>query len=98
MFFTKINLQPNAYYLGALSFAPVVEPASPDAFLSESVEELCKKGALHDVPYVVGINTLEGLIMCKYRPTSGNVTIKGLCRVHLRWLRYHLLDYKNTGC
>lgn len=59
---TVLCLQPDVFYL-ATAFAPVVEPDLPGAFLTEPLEKIIRGGKLHDLPYILGVNTLEGLIV-----------------------------------
>ncbi|KAK9511419.1 hypothetical protein O3M35_000080 [Rhynocoris fuscipes] len=53
-------LQPWMYFPFS-PFAPSIEPAGPNAFLSEKPIDIITKGTAADVPYLVTINSDEGL-------------------------------------
>lgn len=49
-----------------MAFLPCVEQESPNAFITRHPAELLAEGAIvSDVPYITGINEMEGLIMLK---------------------------------
>lgn len=79
-------------------FAPVVEPAgTPGAFLDSAPIEVIQAGAAHDLPWMTGITTEEGL----YNAAEylGEVHASKLQELDREWLRKAplLLDYNYTG-
>jgi len=47
------------------AFLPVVERPGPNAFLAEDPAVLLETGRFNHVPYITGVNQMEGMIMLK---------------------------------
>lgn len=57
-------VEPNEHFIG-FSFVPTVEPDVEEAFISKHPDEILKSGDYNRVPYIIGANTLEGIIILK---------------------------------
>ncbi|XP_034235877.1 cholinesterase 1-like isoform X2 [Thrips palmi] len=62
---------PARFLCHELMILPVVEPPSPDAFLSEDPREILKRGDQASVPIMFSVNNREGLLWLVANPTAG---------------------------
>lgn len=63
--FSYLVVIQNKRELLPFAFVPCAEPEGPNAFITEHPQELLKRGEFNAVPYITGINQMEGMIMLK---------------------------------
>ncbi|KAK6622623.1 hypothetical protein RUM43_008465 [Polyplax serrata] len=68
------DVDPNEYYTQN-AFVPCVEPSGPDSVIDKHPDDLYKNGEMKRIPFMLGANTLEGLVMIALR---GDPTLKKL--------------------
>lgn len=54
------------------TFIPSPEPAGPNAFITDDPQVLMETGQFNHVPYITGINQMEGMITLKRELKNSN--------------------------
>lgn len=62
---------------------PVIEYESEDAFLTEEPVEIIKSGRQHQVPMIIGYNSLEGLFYEVIRKTRSEAALQKTCECEI---------------